>query len=369
MAALGAWFSVSGIATFKAADDVRAVIADMPEDRIILETDCPYLAPVPMRGRRNEPAFLPHVSTALAAGARLEPGRDRAADQRRLLQPVQTDTSAKLTTLEFTILGCGSSGGVPRADGNWGLCDPAEPKNRRSRCSLMVRRPSADSPDRWTTVVVDASPEFRIQTADAGAKRLDALLLTHDHADQCHGLDDIRAFALKQRARIPVWMDAATRELMMRRFGYIFEGEGMYPSIASEHDVPEHGLTWQVDGPSGAIEVVAFDQDHGGVRSLGYRFGGVAYSSDVVDLPAELLRAVSGLDVWIVDALKRTSHPTHFGLDDALRWIARMMPRRSVLTNMHIDMDYRTLEGELPEGVVPAFDGMRFTAEVPEPSA
>ncbi len=269
-------------------------------------------------------------------------------------------------TLEFTILGSGSSGGVPRADGNWGDCDPAEPRNRRSRCSMMVRRVSEAPADRQTTIVIDASPEFRIQTAEAGAGRLDALLLTHDHADQCHGIDDIRAFFLRQRAKIDCWMDESTRATLLRRFGYIFEGEGMYPAIATPRDLPPHGEAWTVTGPSGDICVTTFDQDHGGVRSVGYRIGGLAYSSDVVDLPRSADGALADLDIWIVDALRRTPHPTHAHLAKALEWIERHRPKRAILTNMHIDMDYATLARELPKSVEPGYDGMRFTLDIPE---
>ena len=178
-------------------------------------------------------------------------------------------------TLDFTILGSGSSGGVPRADGEWGDCDPTNPKNLRSRCSLLVRR-RGQGAENETTVLVDTSPDLRMQTAMAGAKRLDAVLLTHDHADQVHGIDDVRAFFIRQRARIACHMDAATDASMMRRFGYIFEGEGGYPAICDRRAIPAHGEPWRVDGPSGPIPVVTFDQDHGGVRSVGYRFGGVA---------------------------------------------------------------------------------------------
>ena len=257
--------------------------------------------------------------------------------------------------LEFTILGCGSSGGVPRADGEWGVCDPAEPKNFRMRCSLLARRLGEGD---QTTALIDASPELRIQTARAGVKRVDAVLLTHDHADQVHGLDDVRAFYLRQQARIPCWMDAATRATMMRRFGYIFEGEGGYPAICNAEAVPPHGVNWQVDGPSGAIPVVTFDQDHGGVRSVGYRFGDVAYSSDVVNLDDAAFAALEGLDVWIVDALRRRPHPTHAHLERTLEWIVRVRPKRAILTNMHIDLDYQQLLSELPAGVEPAYDGM-----------
>jgi phosphoribosyl 1,2-cyclic phosphate phosphodiesterase len=259
--------------------------------------------------------------------------------------------------LEVTILGCGSSGGVPRADGNWGDCDPDNPKNFRTRCSLLVRRRGEGEE---TTALVDASPEFRIQAAGAGMRRLDAVLLTHDHADQVHGLDDVRAFYLRQAARIPCWMDASTDATMMRRFGYIFEGEGGYPAICDRRAIPPHGQAWTVEGPSGAIPVTTFDQDHGGVRSVGYRFGGVAYSSDVVALDEAAYAALEGLDVWIVDALRRRPHPTHAHLERTLEWIARVRPKRAILTNMHIDLDFDTLVRELPEGVEPAYDGLRF---------
>ena len=264
-----------------------------------------------------------------------------------------------MSTLEFTILGCGSSGGVPRADGDWGACDPAEPRNQRSRCSLLVRKPG-EGPDAETTLIVDTSPDLRLQTAQAGAKRLDAILLTHDHADQVHGIDDVRAFFIRQRAKIACHMDAATDASMMRRFGYIFEPEGGYPAICERRTIPPHGEPWQVAGPSGAIPIVTFDQDHGGVRSVGYRFGGVAYSSDVVDLDEHAFQALAGLDVWIVDALRYRPHPTHSHLERTLAWIARLRPRRAILTNLHIDLDYAKLTGELPAGVDVAFDGLRF---------
>lgn len=267
--------------------------------------------------------------------------------------------------LEITILGCGSSGGVPRADGDWGVCDPTEPKNFRTRCSMLVRRlgEGAD-PAAMTTAIVDASPEFRIQTAKAGVKRCDAMLITHDHADQVHGLDDVRAFFLRQQGRIACHMDADTRARLMRRFGYIFEGEGGYPAICDLFEIPPHGEHWQVDGPSGAIPVVTFDQDHGGMRSVGYRFGGVAYSSDVVGLDEAAFEALADLDVWIVDALRRRPHPTHAHLDLALEWIARVKPRRAILTNMHIDLDFAQLQAELPPGVEPAYDGLRLIHEL-----
>ncbi len=265
--------------------------------------------------------------------------------------------------LEVTILGCGSSGGVPRADGDWGACDPAEPRNGRSRCSLLVRR-LGEGPEHETTAIIDTSPDLRLQTALAGAKRLDAILLTHDHADQVHGIDDVRAFFIRQRARIDCHMDASTDASMMRRFGYIFEGDAGYPAICTRRAIAEHGAGWKVDGPSGAIPVTTFDQDHGAVRSVGYRFGDVAYSSDVVNLDEAAFAALANLDVWIVDALRYKPHPTHAHLERTLGWIERLKPRRAILTNLHIDMDYATLRSELPAGVEAAFDGMRFMHEL-----
>jgi phosphoribosyl 1,2-cyclic phosphate phosphodiesterase len=266
--------------------------------------------------------------------------------------------------LELTILGCGSSGGVPRADGNWGVCDPADPRNRRTRCSLMVRRISDEPPERWTTVLVDASPELREQTAAAGARRLDALLMTHDHADQSHGIDDIRAFALRQRARIPCHADCATEATLLRRFGYVFLGEKSYPPIADIVRIPPHGVPWSVDGPSGPIPVVTFDQDHGEVRSVGYRFGPAAYSSDVLALPPDAFRALEGAGLWIVDALRYAPHPTHAHVDRTLGWIDHVKPRQAILTNLHIDLDYRELSARLPKGVEVAYDGLRIDLEL-----
>ncbi len=264
--------------------------------------------------------------------------------------------------LEVAILGCGSSAGVPRADGEWGACDPANPRNRRSRCSLMVRRRDENGPE--TTLIVDAAPEFRLQTNAAGVKRLDALLLTHDHADQCHGIDDIRAFAISQRMRIPCWMDPATAGSLSERFGYIFRGQGLYPAIADLNPISPGGKGRLVAGPSGPIPVVAFEQDHGDVVSLGYRFGPIAYSSDLVELPEASFEALAGVEIWIVDALRYAPHPTHAHVDKALAWIERVKPARAILTNLHFDLDYAELAARLPAGVEPAFDGLSLEIEV-----
>lgn len=266
--------------------------------------------------------------------------------------------------LEFTILGSGASGGVPRADGEWGACDPSDPRNRRSRCSLSVRRKNTSNQGDMTTIVVDTAPEFRLQCVAAGLARLDAVLYSHDHADQTHGIDDIRGFFHRQGAPVPCYMDAFTQRRMGDRLGYVFRGEGGYPAIAAARALPPHGEAWSVEGPSGAIPVVTFDQDHGEIRSVGYRFGGVAYSSDVVDLPPSAFKALEDLDVFIVDALRDKPHPSHANLARALEWIAAIRPRRAILTNLHQDLDYSALTARLPAGVEAAYDGLRFETAV-----
>jgi len=262
--------------------------------------------------------------------------------------------------IEITILGSGSSGGVPRGDGNWGVCDPAEPRNRRSRCSMLARR---RGPDGVTSVLIDTSPDLRTQMLAAQATSVDAVLYTHDHADQTHGIDDLRVFALMGRQRIPAWMDVPTRDALMARFGYIFEDKPGYPALLDAHLIPPHGQPWQVDGPGGAMPVVTFDQAHGAIRSVGYRLGDVSYSSDVSDLDDAALDAVRGSRLWIVDALRWTPHPTHAHVDKALDWIQRSGVERAVLTNLHIDLDYNALRAKVPDNVDVAYDG--WTAVVP----
>ncbi len=262
--------------------------------------------------------------------------------------------------MSFTarILGCGSSGGVPRIGNNWGDCDPANPKNRRSRCSLLVTRTEEVGK---TCVLIDTSPDVREQLLLAECNQIDSVVYTHDHADQSHGIDDLRALALIQRARVPIWADTSTRETLTTRFGYCFQApEGSpYPPILEMHamDVPNPIV---VDGPGGTIAAHPFKVEHGATPTLGFRIGNLAYTPDLNSIPEESLSALEGLDCWIVDALRRTPHPTHLSLDETLSWIERVKPKRAVVTNMHIDLDYETLRAELPENVVPAYDGLEI---------
>ena len=274
-------------------------------------------------------------------------------------------------TLRFTVLGCASSPGVPRITGEWGACDPENPKNRRTRCSLLVERISIDG---VTRIVVDTSPDFRQQMIDARADTLDAAIFTHAHADHIHGIDDLRQYAIAQRARVPVHADLATYRELEEKFGYIFKSaEGsIYPPICDWHELTA-GKTTIIEGKGGPIAFLPVRQVHGPIHSLGFRFGpldadsgelvfsgGLGYSPDVSDLSKESIDQLRNLDVWIVDALQYREHISHFSLSQALDWIKRLAPKRGVLTHMHIPLDYATVMAETPDHVEPAYDGLVF---------
>ncbi|MBZ0128370.1 MAG: MBL fold metallo-hydrolase [Rhodobacteraceae bacterium] len=259
-----------------------------------------------------------------------------------------------MSRLRFTILGCGSSGGVPRIGGSWGHCDPAEPKNRRLRCSMLVEKLGADG---VTRVLIDTSPDMREQLLAAGVGEIDAVVYTHQHADHVQGLDDLRMIVINMRRRMPVWADAPTREALVSRFGYAFvQPEGSsYPPILDLHELKS---TLVVDGAGGPVTLVPFRVGHGAIDSLGFRIAGLAYLPDVAEMYPESWEAVEDLDIWVLDALRRQPHPTHSHLEQSLAWIERAAPRRAVLTNMHIDLDYATLCAETPDNVTAAYDGM-----------
>ncbi len=279
--------------------------------------------------------------------------------------------------LRAIILGCGSSAGVPRIGGpdgagDWGACDPNEPKNRRLRCGIAIQRAHDTlgwDADALTTVLVDTSPDLKAQLISAKIARADAVMITHDHADQTHGIDDLRVLALLDRRRVPVYVDQVrTSPALMRRFAYCFESnpETGYPAILDAREMPEAGTFIEIDGPTGSIPVAPFLQRHGPVDSLGFRFGregGIAYSSDLNDLFDESIDLLTDVDTYIVDALRYRPHPSHAHMDLALEWIERVRATKGVLTNLHIDMDYATVLNETPENVMPAHDGMIIEAE------
>ncbi|MGA7711885.1 MAG: MBL fold metallo-hydrolase [Rhizomicrobium sp.] len=268
------------------------------------------------------------------------------------------------SNLEVTILGCGSSGGVPRLGGpdgagNWGACDPANPKNRRTRCSLLVQRRSSNG---ITNVLVDTAPDMREQLLRAHICALDGVLITHDHADQLHGIDDLRQIVIHNRRRIDVYTDARSADGILSRFSYCFvqvEGSG-YPPIANLHVV---SAPFEIGGAGGPLPILPFTQQHGEIQSLGFRFGSIAYSADVNALDDAAFEALKGVECWIVDALRYTPHPSHSHVAQTLEWIARVKPARAILTNLHVDLDYEKLKRELPPGVEPAYDGMTVTVE------
>ena len=266
---------------------------------------------------------------------------------------------------KVTILGCGSSTGVPRIGGDWGSCDPTNPLNRRRRCALLVQRISENG---TTTVLIDTGPDLREQMLSAEVKHLDAVLYTHAHADHLHGIDDLRFYALMQRKKIPVYMDVFTSGRVRAAFDYCFAtppGSG-YPPILDEHRI-EEGEPVVIEGAGGPIEALPIRVHHGDIHALGFRFEDMAYTPDLNDIPEKSLPALQGLETWIVDALREKPHQSHFCLADALQWLERVKAKQGILTNLHCDLDYERLQQELPKNITPAFDGrtLEFKAKTP----
>jgi phosphoribosyl 1,2-cyclic phosphate phosphodiesterase len=260
-------------------------------------------------------------------------------------------------TATLTILGCGSSGGVPRIDNDWGQCDPGDPRNRRRRCSVVVTQTGSLGA---TRILIDTSPDLREQMLSAGITEINAVLYTHEHADHTHGIDELRGLYLRTRAKVQVWADELTGQMLTTRFSYCFysaPGSDYPPIINLNRLVPGTPVT--VKGAGGAITALPFRVHHGNIDALGFRIGAVAYTPDLNGIPDESLEALQGLDLWVVDALRRQRHPSHLSLAETLAWIERLKPRRAIITNMHIDMDYETLRRELPSHVEPAHDGMQ----------
>lgn len=251
--------------------------------------------------------------------------------------------------MRVTVLGCGGSGGVPLIGGLWGACDPAEPRNRRLRGSILVESAGV-------TILVDASPDLRAQLLATAVRRIDAVIITHAHADHVNGLDDLRYLNRLMRQPIPLYADRATLDELRQRFGYAFrplDGHGFYRPVLEPREVAA-GTEFEAAG----VTVLPIAQDHGFMASLGLRFGAFAYSTDVVRMDEAALRALAGIDTWIVGCFQPTAHPTHAHLPLVLEWVARIRPRRTVLTHMSERLDYATLVATLPPGVEPGHDGL-----------
>lgn len=267
---------------------------------------------------------------------------------------------AEAQRIVATILGCGSSGGVPRIGNIWGACDPDEPRNRRRRCALLIEG-WTDGNDEPTRILIDTGCDLREQLLDAQVGRIDAVLYTHEHADHTHGIDDLRVLALNNRRRVDVYFTAPAGARIREAFSYCFTtpAGGDYPPILNAHEI-DAGARFLIDGPGGTIPVEAFEQTHGTINSLGFRVRDFAYSCDLSAIPLRSTAAVTNLAVWVIDALRPTPHPSHFSLPETLNAITQFTPGLAVLTNMHIDMDYHKLRSSLPNHVEPAFDNMRI---------
>jgi phosphoribosyl 1,2-cyclic phosphate phosphodiesterase len=250
--------------------------------------------------------------------------------------------------VKITVLGCGSSGGVPLIGNKWGACDPNDPRNRRTRVSVLVEQGDAH-------ILVDASPDLRQQLLTCNAQELTAVLFTHAHADHCHGVDDLRSINWLTKKPVDVYADEATMKELQARFPYIFRGwagkDGYHKPTVQPHIIAGK---FRVDG----LTVIPFEQDHGNAKSLGFRFNGFAYSTDVKRLDDAAFEVLGGVKVWIVDCVRETPHATHSHLEQTLEWIARVKPERAYLTHLNESMDYEALVAKLPAGVWPAHDGL-----------
>ena len=260
-------------------------------------------------------------------------------------------------TLKITLLGCGSSGGVPRLGEKWGACDPLNPKNRRQRCSALIEKKTTKG---TTRVLIDTSPDMRNQLLSVGIGELDAILYTHAHADHVHGLDDLRMIVINMRKRLPVWADAATKADLISRFGYAFETPkgSNYPPILEINDIDG---PFKIEGAGGPLSFIPLEVNHGNIDALGFRVADIAYLPDVFEIPEYTWEKLMNLKLWVVDALRYEPHPSHSHLERTLKWIERAKPERSIITNMHVDLDFETLYHELPINVEPAFDMLSVT--------
>lgn len=252
--------------------------------------------------------------------------------------------------MKLSILGCGTSSGVPRVGNDWGQCDRNEPRNRRRRASILASYGE-------TRILVDTSPDLREQLLDADVSDIEAVIWTHDHADHCHGIDDLRQLYHARGRPVAGYARQQTLDLLHLRFGYAFEGQGGYPALVEARLLGAHVNL-------GGVSVRAVDQPHGPITSAGLRFdaGGVSigYSTDFNEMTDDMVAMFEGIDLWVVDALRRKPHPTHPHLARTLEWIKALAPKRAVLTHMDNSMDYATLAAELPAGVEPGFDGMEI---------
>lgn len=261
----------------------------------------------------------------------------------------------------FTVLGCSSSPGVPRPTGDWGACDPKNPKNRRRRASLLIEQFAANGGK--TTIVVDTGPDFREQMISANVTNIDGVIYTHSHADHTHGIDDLRTFALDGRRKIDIYLDAPTLHHLQTSFGYVIISpeNSNYPPIVQTNLISDLTENLLISGEGGTIEIELIDQIHGNIRSIGLRIGDFAYCSDVNQFPSESIARLQGLDTLIIDATLMTPHISHFSLDQAIGWVEKLAAKNAITTHMHTPLDYDTVMAYTPDNMQPAYDGMQIT--------
>lgn len=254
--------------------------------------------------------------------------------------------------MKVRILGSGTSSGVPRIGNDWGACDPAEPRNARLRQSILVEHED-------TRILVDTGPDLRAQLLAARVGIVDAIIWTHEHADHVFGIDDVRQLFHARGAAVPGYARPQTAARLRAQFDYAFEGRDGYPPTIALADLPDRIEI-------GGIVIEAVDQPHGSITSAGLRFsaggGTIGYATDISAMTGAMRRLYAGIDVWLVDALRRRPHPTHPDLATALRWIEELRPKRAALIHMDQSMDYATLRAELPPGVAPGHDGLEMWA-------
>ncbi len=255
--------------------------------------------------------------------------------------------------MRITVLGSGSSAGTPSVEAGWGKCDPSNPKNRRTRPSILVE-------DADKTVLVDTSPDLREQLIRHEIKHLDAIVYTHAHADHLHGIDDLRGINRLMNAPIDTYADAHTLKSIRERFGYVLEplapdAEMFYKSTLIPHEI-NHGQTFK----AGGLNVTAIEQDHAYVNTYGLRFGDFAYSTDLIAMHEDGFDLLKGIKVWMIGTFTDHVHPTHLGVDQALEWIERVQPERAYLTHLSFHLDYDQLQGRLPDNVFVAYDGLQI---------
>ncbi len=253
--------------------------------------------------------------------------------------------------MKVQILGCGTSSGVPRMGNDWGACDPAEPRNRRLRSSILI-----DSGGE--SLLVDCGPDLLAQMNSANRDRIDRVIVTHDHADHCHGIDDLRQIAHATGRPVPLYARADVVARLRGRFSYAFEGSPIYPAVLTGHAINHEMIL-------GEARLSFVDQPHGGINSLGIRADesgkSLVYAIDFHDLTPDMATMFEGADTWISDCLRRRPHPTHAHLDVVLGWARDLKVGQLWLTHLDNSMDYATLAAELPDWAAPAYDGQEIT--------